>query len=79
MSRTIRKVPSSGCYMKQQHNHNYRVQEESAIDRLQELNLAVSNRLKCWKTRIADPWDDYVITHYRGQKWHLKNMEMFIC
>ena len=69
MSHTIRSKPSSGLWMKQQRHIGYRRLELLA---LQELGDYASNRVKSALGRIANPWDDKIISYYRGQKWARK-------
>lgn len=69
MSRTIRREPSSGSYMRRQHHIAYKRSEEASYFELTEECLKPSNRHKCYMTRIADPWNDKIISYYRGQKW----------
>jgi len=72
VGKTIRKEPSSGCYMRKQKHIAYRKSEEASCMELDE----PSNRHKSWKTRIVEPWnDEKIISHYRGQKWDRKYKE----
>lgn len=76
MSRTIRRKPSSGGYMRRMKHVGYRKCEELTLSHFHEDlfcgNVKPSNRHKSWKTRIPNPWDDKNVSHYRGQEWHRK-------
>ena len=70
MGKTYRKQPSSKSLMKRQAHVGYRKLEESAEDNLQEYPHSKPNRIKSAQSRIANPWDDKVISDYRGQDWY---------
>lgn len=70
MGKTYRKEPSSKAYMKRQAHINYRRLEENAEDSLSGYPTTKINRISSAQSRIANPWDDKVISDYRGQEWH---------
>lgn len=70
MGKTYRSQPSNPIYLKKQSHVNRRKLEESAADSLKEYPAKKHNRISSSKSRIANPWDDKVISDYRGQKWH---------
>ncbi len=76
MGKTYRNEPSSKCYFKKQSHINRRKLEEDAEDTLQEYPHSRINRINLAKSRIANPWDDKVISHYRGQSWHRNNNDL---
>ena len=73
MSNTIRSQPSSGAYMRRQRHKQFRQAEEAAEDALSDVPNRHGNRIAARNARIADPWDDQIVSEYRGQIWHRRH------
>jgi hypothetical protein len=70
MGKTYRTEPSSKALMKRQAHVGYRKLEETAAEVLAEYPHPKPNRITSAHSRIADPWDDRIVSDYRGQKWY---------
>jgi hypothetical protein len=70
MGKTYRSEPSNGTYHKRQKHVGHRRIEEETEEYLSEYPIHKANRIKSAKSRIPDPWDDKVVSEYRGQDWH---------
>lgn len=77
MSRTIRKRPDGGRFLRKPSHINQRKNEEMALNDFIEEDVIPKNynRMKAFKIRYPDDWEDMPINSYRGQKWwiDLKN------
>jgi len=72
MGKTIRREPSHGMWFRRIKHVSFRKAEEAAIDQLIEQLLIPSNRHSSFSSRIRNPWDDIIVSYYRGQKWGRK-------
>ena len=70
MGKKYRKFPSSVGYMKQQKHIGYKRLEEEAEEFLHDIPHKKPNRIKSALNRIPDPWDDQLVSEFRGQEWH---------
>lgn len=70
MSRTLRTRPLSRCYMRRPRHRQQRALEEMTGQVLGGLPCRHRNRISSAGSRIADSWDDRVVSEYRGQRWH---------
>jgi hypothetical protein len=71
MSRTYRSKPSSKAYFRGFRHIRSKKEAQKQIDIEREVNwlLFKHNRIYSQARNTLDPWDDIIISHYRGQAW----------
>jgi hypothetical protein len=70
MGKTYRKEPSNQMNHKQQKHIGYKRLEEEAEQYLHDIPHKKPNRIKSALNRIPDPWDDQIVSEFRGQDWY---------
>lgn len=69
MSRTYRKEPSSGCWMRRPHHIRAKRQLIATVDALHDENIVLNKQ----RHAVApDDWEDQIVSYIRGQSWTRK-------
>ena len=72
MSRTYRSKPSSRAYIRRMRHIGSKRASVAHSDLAKESDILFDNynRIISQLHNQPDPWDDFIISHYRGQAWN---------
>ena len=73
MSRTTRNKPTGSAYLRSMKHVGYKRMEEQCIGMIDNYPSRHINRIR-YKAKEIDPYDDYIVSYYRGQSWHRSNL-----